>query len=382
MRFTDPSGNVCYDSGPRAGGCYEGADGEGQVQSRQEEELQVTQGPQSVAIYVNDASNPGLGIVPGCAIVDIYCSAWRVAQIHIQQGLADGRLDTFGNTVCPAGTDPKHCGSILETANSEVLLGRPNASDDLALSLSFEQTIQNNTTGRLPTSTSGCKSFSADTEVLMADGTTKPISDITVGDQVWALDPETGEAGPRTVTAIWPHQDLLIEFTVDGGTITTTEDHHFWNHTDNQWQQTQHIDPGDLLLTPNGFVTAGTLNWTTTHRAPAFDLTIEDIHTYFVSAGNTHILVHNCGGMLGEGGPQFTSKTLTTRPGYRIDVENPNPGGRPGQLHLQAGSAKYLYDFDAGVWVGLPRNLQRVVASDPAVARAIVRARQYLGLNS
>ena len=47
--------------------------------------------------------------------------------------------------------------------------------------------------------------------------------------------------------AVWPHQDTLLEFAVEGGSVTTTEDHHFWNVTDDEWQETQHIDQGDLL---------------------------------------------------------------------------------------------------------------------------------------
>ena len=35
-------------------------------------------------------------------------------------------------------------------------------------------------------------SFSGETRVLMADGTTKPISEVEVGDEVLAYDPETG----------------------------------------------------------------------------------------------------------------------------------------------------------------------------------------------
>ena len=60
-------------------------------------------------------------------------------------------------------------------------------------------------------------SFSADTEVLMADGTTKPISEIEVGDWVLAEDPETGRTrstrgeapvgAPRMVCAMMSHQD-------------------------------------------------------------------------------------------------------------------------------------------------------------------------------
>ena len=67
--------------------------------------------------------------------------------------------------------------------------------------------------------------------------------------------------------------------------------------TDQAWQQTQHIDPGDNLLTADGHVVeAGNLLWDTAHHAPAFDLTINGIHTYHVTAGDEEVLVHNtCG---------------------------------------------------------------------------------------
>ena len=137
-------------------------------------------------------------------------------------------------------------------------------------------------------------SFSGDTEVLMADGTTKPIAEIEVGEFVWAVDPETGESGPRMVVGTWPHKDTLLEFTVDGGSVTTTEDHHFWNETDNDWQETKHIDEGDYLLNADGdVIEAGNLDWSTAHYADAYDLTIDQIHTYFVQVGEQEVLVHN-----------------------------------------------------------------------------------------
>ena len=90
----------------------------------------------------------------------------------------------------------------------------------------------------------------------------------------------------------------MVEFEVGDSTVTTTEDHEFWNVTDNAWQETQHIDAGDLLLTADGAtVEAGTLLWETAHVAPAFDLTIDEIHTYHVTAGDEHVLVHNNDGL-------------------------------------------------------------------------------------
>lgn len=86
--------------------------------------------------------------------------------------------------------------------------------------------------------------------------------------------------------------------------------------------------------------------------------------------------------MIGEGGTQVTSRTLLQADTFRIDVENPAPGVRPGQLHLQddAGN-KYVYDFEADEFDGLPRSLAEKIAADPAANRAIVTGRRYLGLD-
>ncbi|MDH5522257.1 MAG: hypothetical protein OEZ14_17180, partial [Acidimicrobiia bacterium] len=50
-------------------------------------------------------------------------------------------------------------------------------------------------------------SFAAGTGVVMADGSTKSIDEIQVGDQVTATDPETGESGGREVTHLSVHGD-------------------------------------------------------------------------------------------------------------------------------------------------------------------------------
>jgi len=144
---------------------------------------------------------------------------------------------------------------------------------------------------------SACNSFSADTPVLLATGAYRAISEIEVGDYVVATDPERGITGPREVTAVWPHEDMLVDASVGLGTITTTEDHHFWNATDHAWQETQNIDVGDQLLSPDGTSVAfGGLDWATSKWSTAYDLTVDDIHTYYVASGDADVLVHNCAG--------------------------------------------------------------------------------------
>jgi RHS repeat-associated protein len=141
-------------------------------------------------------------------------------------------------------------------------------------------------------------SFAGDTEVLMADGTTKPISEVDVGDQVLATDPETGETGPRTVTAVFAHDDVLIGLsTEDGSTVTTTEDHPFYNATDRAWERADELDRGDTLRTSTGIPTRVTgLLLATAHVGRAYNLTVDDLHTYHVLVGTAAVLVHNdCG---------------------------------------------------------------------------------------
>jgi hypothetical protein len=140
-------------------------------------------------------------------------------------------------------------------------------------------------------------SFSATTPVLMADGGSKPIGTIQPGDTVAATDPDTGDTHARTVTGVWHHHDTLIDLELNKGVVTTTEDHPFWNATDQQWQPAKQLTPGDQLLTTNGTTaTIKGLNQTTEHNDTAYNITVADIHTYYVLAGDTPVLVHNTNG--------------------------------------------------------------------------------------
>ena len=140
-------------------------------------------------------------------------------------------------------------------------------------------------------------SFSGETEVLMADGTTKPISEIEIGDWVLAQDPVTGERGAREVTHLWVHQDTIIDLEIDGHDVATTEDHPFWNQTDAEWQRVDALDAGNFVLTAEGaLLSVEGVDWGSARTTTAYNLTIDDLHTYFVGVGDEEVLVHNsCG---------------------------------------------------------------------------------------
>ncbi|WSZ94219.1 polymorphic toxin-type HINT domain-containing protein [Micromonospora sp. NBC_00858] len=215
-----------------------------------------------------------------------------------------------GATACPDVLT--HGGEILAgvTGGVEVMGGRGalggfrSAATDSAILARLSKLAGQNAGGKLEAANSlgyrlanGFCSFSGDTRVLMADGTTKPISEIELGDEVLATDPETGEEGPREVTRLWVHDDDVVALAVNDGVLTTTEDHPFWNETDREWQRVDALDPGDALLSAGGRHLAVDEMIDLAERQTVYNLTVAAIHTYYVMAGATPVLVHNasCG---------------------------------------------------------------------------------------
>lgn len=149
----------------------------------------------------------------------------------------------------------------------------------------------------------GACSFSADTPVMMDDGTSKPIGDIQTGDKVQAADPQTGDhQGAKTVTATYVKQDNdLVDVTVgnsDGRTATlhTTDNHPFWDLTDHSWVLAGNLVVGHALETESGSSVHITAVRTVSGTADRISLTVDQLHTYYVLAGTTPVLVHNCDG--------------------------------------------------------------------------------------
>jgi hypothetical protein len=198
----------------------------------------------------------------------------------------------------------------------------------------------------------GRRSFSGDTPVLLADGTSKKIKDVRVGDEVIATDPETGEQGPRTVTHLWIHTDDLYVLTVDGQALTTTEDHPFWDVTDGRWERADELKRGDLLLTPDGTVVRVDSFSSTAHVVgTAYNLTVDDIHTYYVLADDVPVLVHNDNDDI----PEIIRRGVDDIRNGRPQRLNPDgtpdnfrgPGGTQPRITRKWGGSK-IYDVEGG----------------------------------
>ncbi|MEV0628661.1 polymorphic toxin-type HINT domain-containing protein [Nonomuraea wenchangensis] len=150
-------------------------------------------------------------------------------------------------------------------------------------------------------------SFIAGTRVLMANGETKPIEDVKIGDKVVAADPETGRTESRPVTALIEGEGVkhLVKITVDVGTagstaaadLVATDNHPFWVPSQRQWIDAGQLQPGMWVQTSAGtFIQISAIEaWTAVEQV--YNLTVEELHTYHVVAGDQAVLVHNDGGL-------------------------------------------------------------------------------------
>jgi hypothetical protein len=148
-------------------------------------------------------------------------------------------------------------------------------------------------------------SFTAGTPVLLADGSRKPIDEVQVGDQVLATDPVTGrtEAKPVVGLIVGEGRKNLVEITVDtgdpAGTIIATDGHPFWVDSENRWVDAKDLKPGFRLETADHRPATVVSVRTWTQVQVVYNLTVDDIHTYYVasadSATSASILVHNAG---------------------------------------------------------------------------------------
>jgi RHS repeat-associated protein len=193
-------------------------------------------------------------------------------------------------------------------------------------------------------------SFTGSTQVVMADGSTKPISQVKIGDKIEDAVPgakgteahtvsnvivtktdhdfvdvtvkpvpsakaavtSAGKAAAKpasrskastlrkavatavAVTAVMlpaaPANAATVS--VSGGTLTTTYHHPFYDETQAAFVQAVDLHIGDVLQTPTGEAQVTRLRMYQATQV-TYDLTIDGLHTYYVVAGDTPVLVHN-----------------------------------------------------------------------------------------
>jgi len=130
----------------------------------------------------------------------------------------------------------------------------------------------------------GC--FTADTQILMRDGTTKPISEVAVGDYVLTFD----SANQKQLTAarverVFEH--FVSEHLVINNNLRLTPEHIIL--LNNEWQPVHKATIGDTLLDGDGIMIDITKISKSYSPAKVYNLNVEGQHTFIANG----IYVHN-----------------------------------------------------------------------------------------
>ncbi|HWE89887.1 MAG TPA: glycohydrolase toxin TNT-related protein, partial [Pseudonocardiaceae bacterium] len=195
-------------------------------------------------------------------------------------------------------------------------------------------------------------SFAGSTQVLMADDTSEPIKDVKVGDVIKNAEPD-GKTETHKVDDVHTTRtdtdftDLTVSTGKSSSMVTSTQNHPYWDVTQDQFVTAANLHVGDRLQTDsNTTVTVATVRNYTASQV-TYDLTIDDLHTYYVEAGNTPVLVHNAGGCgpLDNGykwprnnGFEGPSVTVNIPDGYQFDRYGGIPDKDPGRFASPAGT--------------------------------------------
>ncbi|WP_203981222.1 golvesin C-terminal-like domain-containing protein [Planosporangium flavigriseum] len=175
-----------------------------------------------------------------------------------------------------------------------------------------------------------CNSFVPGTRMLLADGSTKPIEQLQVGDEVMAADVESGDGQGRIVTNVRSHEGdkTLVTITVDvdgndgskTGSITSTAEHLFWLPDAGAWVTGDQLKAGMWLQTGAGTWVQITAVERHTRHERVHNLTVDGQHNYYVLAGGAPVLVHNCAnGVDSNGNPCNCTVRANNEAGYDFE---------------------------------------------------------------
>ncbi|MBP0458421.1 Hint domain-containing protein [Streptomyces montanisoli] len=201
-------------------------------------------------------------------------------------------------------------------------------------------------------------SFPADTQILMADGSQRAIAALKEGDRVLATDPLTGEQRSEPVTAAFHHlTERLVTVTLtDGSQFISTAGHRIYS-PGSGWVFAADLTRGDHLRGRDGAISTVSEVRDRSGVAPrvVYDLTVDHLHTFYVFAGSTPVLVHNSA-------CELFPNTLPDRLAGELAMAeklhvSPSAPGTPGfDAAIDAGTVKWAVRED-GSLVVIPKSV-------------------------
>lgn len=127
--------------------------------------------------------------------------------------------------------------------------------------------------------------FLAGTPILMADGTTKPIEKLKVGDGVLAFDEKTGQLKPDSVSEFFRHK--ADKYLIVNKKLKVTENHPVYS--EGKWVEIGKLKVGDKLINFRGESLVINSIKEVRRKVDTYNLEVNPYHTYIAGG----IVVHN-----------------------------------------------------------------------------------------
>jgi len=267
-------------------------------------------------IYANRGTIATVLATGGCfipAVGQVACGALQAGAfgVRTQQTLSEGGGLT-GQTITAVGVDLALTGtglaagaaivnSLARTAELQAFAATSRLhgpASAVPLAVAGAARAETSVAGKL--ANAAC--FTAGTPVLLADGTSKPIEQITAGDKVTAFNPDTGETETRNVVRTFVHREVPTYdvMLVGGEKVTTTSAHPFWVEG-RGWTAVADLRSGDRLRQPDGSTVAVQFVSGTGQTATVYNFEVDELHDYCVQVGSHWVLVHNTCDLDAEG---------------------------------------------------------------------------------
>ncbi len=222
-----------------------------------------------------------------------------------------------------------------------------------------------------------------------------PIENINIGDLVWSYNElvDSFEINEVINLITGEGQYNILNVYVKNQKVALTDGHPLFT-AGHEWVNAESLTEGQYLLGLFDQVLLIDKIISLEGNYKVYNLNVDKAHSYLVSRND--IVAHNCP-MFGALGVQTSSKTMWNRSNKsfreRVDIENPNPGKRPANIHYQregkGGDHKYFYDpsteqFYESVTDGvfsqpISNTLNNDLLGRPEIQAAIVKALKFLG---
>ena len=204
-------------------------------------------------------------------------------------------------------------------------------------------------------------SFDGDTLVATENGL-RPISEIKIGEKVWAFNEETGEKSLQEVVHLILGEGAkeLVDITLENGEmVTATAEHPFY--VNKEWVNAGDLVGGNVLLSLGGEVVGIKSVRSYRQEQDVYNLTVANDHTYYV--GSDEVLSHNANCPIKFENPKIVKSAKgvegkLTLPGwsFRIDTTKVAKGEGGFHIHVYRKGVEKAKISGNGIWVATHKN--------------------------